>query len=398
MKSASVNSSESHWDSNGGVPDPPRVLMVDDHPANLMALEAVLGPLGATLVRAHSGEEALARVAEQDFAVVLLDLRMPGLSGIQTAAMMREKRSAPYPPVIILTAALPELQEIKAAYASGVVDFLQKPYAGEVLAAKVSVFLRLFEQREMLRLYDHALRKKFEQELVGIVSHDLRSPLNAIVLSAEVGLRRADATDSTRALLETIRSAAGRATRLIHDLLDYTQVLHGTALRLRPRIFCLFTLAQEVVNEVRIAFPSREFLVEREGSTEGLWDRDRVAQLITNLVSNASTYGNDAPIVVRVIGNQSEVRLEVHNEGEPIAAEVIPELFQPLKRSSGKGARGSIGLGLFIANEVVRAHGGLLEARSAAEEGTTFVVTLPRLAEARADRAQPGAFLITADI
>jgi signal transduction histidine kinase len=368
----------------------PAVLIVDDHPSNLVALEAVLDRLPVRIVRARSGEEALVRSAEQEFAVVLLDWRMPRLDGVETARRMRERDPARQPPVLILTAHLPDLSEIKTAYATaGVVDFLQKPYSAEVLAAKVSVFVQLLVQREKLRLYERALRKRFEQDLVGIVSHDLRSPLNAISLAAESALRRADSDERHQRSFQIIHSAAGRATRLVHDLLDYTQVLQGTGLPIRREKFCLFQLAQEIVDELRASFPSAEFALERDGVTEGHWDRDRVAQLITNLVGNASTYGGCAPIGVRILGHDSDVSLHVHNQGEHIPAELLPKLFEPLRRGSQSRRVGNIGLGLFIVHEVVRAHGGTVTVQSAADHGTTFSVTFPREAPAKARAHSP---------
>jgi signal transduction histidine kinase len=358
----------------------PAVLIVDDHPANLIALEAVLGRLAVRIERAHSGEEALILSEKQDFAVILLDWRMPRLDGIETARLMRERDSARQPPVIILTAHLPEPDEIKTAYAAGVVDFLLKPYAAEVLVAKVSVFVELHVQREKLRIYERALRKRFERDLVGIVSHDLRTPLNAISLAAETILRRGETTQSDRRSLQIIQSSAGRASRLVRDLLDYTQVIHGTAPPLRLQKFCLSELVREILEELKASFRSAEFVLEHTGFTEGKWDRDRLAQVIANLVGNASTYGGTAPIVVRVVGGESEVSLHVHNQGEPIPAELVPELFQPLKRgNTGRGV-GNIGLGLFIVNEIVRAHGGTISVHSAAEHGTTFSVSLPAVA------------------
>jgi signal transduction histidine kinase len=357
----------------------PAVLIVDDHPSNLLALEAVLERLPVRIVRARSGEEALVKSAEQEFAVVLMDWRMPRLDGVETARRMRERDSTRQPPVLILTAHLPDLSEIKMAYATaGVVDFLQKPYAAEVLSAKVSVFVELLVQREKLRLYERALRERFEQDLVGIVSHDLRSPLNAISLAAESALRRGDTNERNRRSFQIIRSASSRATRLVHDLLDYTRLLHGTGLPIKRESFCLLKLAHEIVEELRASFPATEFTFEREGETEGYWDRDRLAQLLTNLVGNASTYGSSAPISVRIVGNESDVCLHVHNHGEPIPAQLIPQVFEPLRRATENQGAGNIGLGLFIVNEIVLAHGGTVTVQSSVDDGTTFSVSLPR--------------------
>jgi two-component system sensor histidine kinase/response regulator len=360
--------------------EPPAVLIADDHPANLIALEAVLDRLPVRIVRAHSGEQALARSVEQEFAVILLDWRMPRIDGIEAARQMRERNPARHTPVMILTAHLPDFSEIKTAYAAGVVDFLQKPYAPEVLAAKVSVFVELHLQREKLRLYERALRRRFERDLVGIVSHDLRSPLNAISLAAESMVRRGDTAESNRRPLQIIQSAAARAGRLVRDLLDYTQVLHGTAPQLERQRFCLFELTGEMVEELKASFPSTEFVVERCGPTQGDWDRDRLAQVIANLLGNAATYGNGAAITVKLMTHEAGVTLEVENQGEPIPAELIPALFEPMRRGNTTRAPGSVGLGLFIVNEIVRAHGGTVSVRSAADR-TTFSVNLPTAVE-----------------
>jgi signal transduction histidine kinase len=356
----------------------PTVLLVDDHPGNLTALEAVLAPLHLTLVLAHTGQEALELVAQHDFAVVLLDLRMPGLDGAETASLIRERHPNRHPPIIMLTAHVPDVREIRKSYACGVVDFLQKPFVPEVLTAKVSVFAEIAEQREKLRRYEQALRKRFEQQLVGIVSHDLRAPLNVILLSAEVALRGADVTQASQRSFETIKSAAGRAGRLIHDLLDYTQVLYGSELPIKRANFALLELAQQIVDELKVSYPHREILIEHRGSTQGRWDPDRLAQAITNLITNAAAYGSDAPITLRVVGDEREVGLDLHNWGTPIPEDLWSELFQPLKRGKTHPGRGSIGFGLFIVHEIVRAHGGSVAVDSASDRGTTIGFRIPR--------------------
>jgi signal transduction histidine kinase len=359
---------------------PPAVLTVDDRPANLIALEAILDRLPARIVRARSGAEALARAGEQEFAVALLDWQMPEMDGIEAARRMRAQATNKQPPIIILTAYLPERDEIKAAYSVGVVDFLQKPYPPEVLLAKVSVFVELYVQREKLRLYERALRERFAEDLVGIVSHDLRTPLNAISLAARSMLGRTERDESDRRLLRIIRSSAGRAGRMVHDLLDYTQVLQGGAPALQRARFCLLGLTHEILEELRASFPSAQFVVEHTGSTEGLWDRDRLAQVIANLVGNAATYGSGGPIVVRLAGDAAGMTIEVRNQGEPIPEALIPQLFEARRRGSTHRRHGSIGLGLFIVREMVRAHSGSVAVQSGAA-GTTFSVTLPASAD-----------------
>jgi signal transduction histidine kinase len=360
----------------------PAVLLVDDHPGNLMALEAVLAPLDLRLVHAQSGAEALRLANEEPFALALLDLRMPGLDGIETAERMRLQNRRRQVPIIVITAQVPDFQEIKAAYERGIVDFLQKPFAPEVLRAKVAVFAEIAAQREKLLRYEEALRKRFEQQLVGIVSHDLRAPLNTILLGAEVGLRRAETDAKSRQTFEITKAAASRAARLIHDLLDYTQLLSGGTLPIKPTKLCLFELSQRSMEELKLTNPQREFVVERTGATEGQWDPDRVTQAITNLVTNAAKYGSERPISVRLVGLDTDVELEVHNWGEPIPPELVPNLFQPLKRGNSRPGRGSIGFGLFIVHEVARAHGGSVAVESSPERGTSFRLRLPRAAGA----------------
>jgi signal transduction histidine kinase len=131
---------------------------------------------------------------------------------------------------------------------------------------------------------------------------------------------------------------------------------------------------------MELTHPEQEFVLERTSSTEGDWDPDRLAQALTNLLVNAVTYGGDAPITLRLTGDETEVSVAVHNWGEAIPVDLVPELFEPHKRGSQAAGRGSIGFGLFIVREVARAHGGTVAIESTPELGTTFALKLPRLA------------------
>jgi len=135
-----------------------RILMVDDHPPNLMALDAILDPLGQELLHAHSGEEALRQLLETDFALILMDVQMPGLDGIQTAKMIKERPRNRHIPIIFLTAIHKDPAYIFRGYKEGAVDYLLKPFDPEILRAKVSVFVDLWRKTELLRRQEAMLR------------------------------------------------------------------------------------------------------------------------------------------------------------------------------------------------------------------------------------------------
>lgn len=237
-------------------------------------------------------------------------------------------------------------------------------------------------------------RADFEQHLIGIVSHDLRNPINAISMAAMLLLKQGGLDEPRRRTVERILCSAERATRMLADLLDFTQARLQGALPVKLRPLDLHALTRQVVEEVQLAHPLRQLLLEQRGEGRGEWDADRLAQLITNLVNNALAYGAERSAVrVRTHGLPDEVRLSVHNTGEPIPPELMEQLFQPLKRGEGLRPRGnhSIGLGLFIVKHIVDAHGGSISVESTRENGTTFTVSLPRHPPPAAEPPSPAA-------
>lgn len=221
---------------------------------------------------------------------------------------------------------------------------------------------------------------RIREDLVAVVSHDLRNPISAISMSASVMLKREGLQEWQAKGLSRISSAADRAIRLIRDLLDSTQARVG-GIPVEPRPLDFHALVRHVVEEVQLAHPERHIHFQSEGDGHGAWDADRMAQVITNLVGNAVQHSPaGTPIQVRARGEDGAVLLEIHNEGPPIAAELLPTLFEPFQRgrSARGGAQGSVGLGLFISRQIVEAHGGTIEVRSAEGEGTTFTVRFHR--------------------
>ncbi|WNG24582.1 response regulator [Cystobacter fuscus] len=226
-------------------------------------------------------------------------------------------------------------------------------------------------------------RAEFEQQLIGIVSHDLRNPITAISLGVSLLLRRDDLDERILKTLVRVHSSAERTIRMVRDLLDFTQARLGGGIVVNRELTDLHPLLRLVVDEVQMSFPDREVRVEIDGDGQGAWDTDRMAQVITNLVTNALKYSPaGTPVTVRARGDSDAVCLEVHNEGEPIPPQVQEHLFEPMRRGEDQTDRTSrsIGLGLFIVDHLIRAHGGTVRVRSVALEGTTFGVRLPRKA------------------
>ncbi|OJT20052.1 hypothetical protein BO221_33225 [Archangium sp. Cb G35] len=226
-------------------------------------------------------------------------------------------------------------------------------------------------------------RADFEQQLIGIVSHDLRNPLSAILLGAHSLLGQEGLGERQMKSVVRIQASAQRAVRLVKDLLDFTQARLGGGMRMERRSLELAPLITQMVLEVEAAWPERSIEVHREGDTQGEWDGDRIAQVVTNLVTNALKYSpSGSRVRVEARGVDGWVFLAVHNTGTPIPADKLPQLFQPMRRATNEvdKAGRSVGLGLYIVDHIARAHGGSVEVSSSETVGTTFTVRLPRSA------------------
>lgn len=226
-------------------------------------------------------------------------------------------------------------------------------------------------------------QSEFEQQLMGIVSHDLRNPLSAIHLAANVLLRREHPDDRTKKSLERIVTSTDRATRLVRDLLDFTQARLGGGIRVSLAPVDLGGLLRSVIEEVQLSYPERTFELSQNGDGHVTWDADRIAQVITNLAANAAKYSPASSAIRLSFETDTEadlVTLRVHNTGSIISEAALQRLFVPFERGRGTGSESdrSIGLGLYIVRQIANAHGGSVSARSNAESGTEFSVCLPR--------------------
>jgi signal transduction histidine kinase len=395
-----------------GEPRParPSVLVVDDKPANLVALSAVLQPLEVRVVEARSGSEAIERVAAEPFAVVLLDVQMPEMDGFEVARRMRASAAGEEVPIIFLTAIHRDEEYARKGYATGAADYITKPFDGDVLRARVKAFVDLFHQRERLRVRevgertrerDAALERLAElleseraarleaevanrakDEFLATMSHELRTPLGAILGWAAIARRQRPPAEVDRAL-ETIERNARAQMRIVEDVLDVGRMVRGTVrLELEPTDAA--EAIEDALTSARPAAEAKQVTLAAGISPDVgviFADGERLRQIVANLLSNAIKFtprNGHVSLSARRVGEN--VVLDVEDDGEGIRPDLIPQLFEPFRQGDGSSTRrhGGVGLGLAIVRQLVEAHGGTVGARSDGEGmGSTFTVVLP---------------------
>jgi sigma-B regulation protein RsbU (phosphoserine phosphatase) len=221
----------------------------------------------------------------------------------------------------------------------------------------------------------------FREQLIGIVGHDLRNPLSTILIASEFLVQSQGLGETSTELARKIHRSASQATRLIGQLLDLTRSRLGGGIPIDPRRFDLNELCRQLAEETELRHPDRPLRVHARGDLTGVWDRDRIYQLLANLVGNAVQHGEPrSPIELHVDGGEAEVVIEVTNRGEPIPSGLLPFVFDAFRKSRSvhPSATHGLGLGLFIAQEIARSHSGSITVTSSAGDGTTFRVRLPR--------------------
>lgn len=386
-----------------------RVLIVDDLPEKLLAHCAVLETLDADLITAHSGEEALKRVLHEDFAVILLNVNMPDIDGLETATLIRRYKRSRHTPIIFVTAYADEMQTSRG-YELGAVDYILSPVIPEVLRTKVQAFVDLYqaqaglaeanqvleqrvaertgelqaslEREKVLRTQAEEL-SRLKDEFLATMSHELRTPLNAIFGWATLmRTRRLDAATQERAL-ETIERNARAQKRLIEDLLDVSRIVSGkvtlevTAIDLRRVITAAVESMLPAAQAKSIELAT---LLDSE-SNVFRGDFARLQQVVCNLLSNAIKFTmRGGRIEVRLQRQGDVAELTVADSGQGIKPEFLPHVFDRFRQEDGSISRrhGGLGLGLAIVRYLIEMHGGTVEAASDGEgQGATFTIRLP---------------------
>jgi signal transduction histidine kinase len=400
------------------------ILLVDDRPENLLALEAILEPLGQILVRAGSGPEALRQVLALDFAVMLLDVQMPGMNGFEVAEIIKSREKSRTIPIIFLSAISKEDAYVYKGYSMGAVDYVFKPFNPDVLKSKVSVFVDLFvKQRELQRQGDllrHSQKRELELEhrtslleaearsaaqlsqmndelhrrqvaleqamgarnrFYASMSHELRTPINAVIGYSTIMLDNIYGPLNVKQKegLQRTLKAARHLLELVNDVLDLSKIEAGKIeLSLQTVMFPaliedLFVTVKPLADEY-----GSTLSLDTEGEHFNIVsDPRRVRQILLNLLSNAIKFGEGKPI--RVLCKQCDdksAEIEVIDQGVGIAHDDIARIFEEFVQVSESKQPGT-GLGLPISRRLAQLLDGSLTVHSVPGEGSSFRLTLP---------------------
>ncbi len=407
------------------------ILLVDDRQENLQALEAILSDLGENLVYASSGQEALKHVLKTEFAAILLDVRMPGMDGLETAALIRQRDRTQYTPIIFVTAFGESDEQVKKGYALGAVDFLFKPIVPEIIRSKIAVFVDLYRKAEEIRRTGEILRatqlqaherqlaeerqrweaeqlrkevelerevsaklqesyrrlqelEKLRDDLTSMIVHDLRSPLASLITGLEMMESLGDLNEEQEEMLRLSVLSGRNLLRLIGDLLDISKLEAGSlklelegldaAAMVQDSVCQLESLAREksITLEVEISGPLPCFEA----------DPDKLSRTLTNLIGNGVKFtprGGRITVGVRLQESEGSLLFWVKDTGEGIPPDSLEHIFEKFGQVENRkaGRRMSTGLGLTFCKMIIEAHGGRIWVDSAMGQGSTFSFALP---------------------
>lgn len=447
------------------------ILMVDDHPENLVALEAILDRLGQNLVRATSGTEALRCLLNQDFAVILLDVQMPGMDGFETATLIRQRARSAHTPIIFITAINRSENHVSRGYSLGAVDYLFKPIEPEILISKVAVFVCLFKKTQEVKWQAQQLeaanqeleteiksRKRAEEllrhahaqleikvqertvelaraneslkaeiaervrteealqqakeaaevanraksDFLSMVSHELRTPLTSVLGFAKIIKKKLESTifpeipTEDRKIQKAIRqvgdnidiivSEGERLTTLINDVLDLTKLEAGK-IEWKAEPISIAQIIEQATAATLALFEVKrlELIKDIEGQLpEIVGDRDRLIQVVINLISNAVKFTEKGSVTCKVTRTDNAIAVSVIDTGIGIAEADQPLVFERFKQIGDTltDKPQGTGLGLPICKQILEHHGGTLWVESELGKGSNFSFTLPISAEA----------------
>ena len=393
------------------------ILLVDDQAANLDALEATLATSGCRFVLARSADEALLALLDQDFAAIVLDVMMPGMSGFELATMIRRRERTRTVPILFLTARMLDQEDMLRGYSVGAVDYLTKPIDPQVLRAKIAVFVELFRKRRALARMNLELQRQIgerqrvgdaleranaelesrvsertsalaevnrrKDEFLAMLAHELRNPLSALRTACEALKLKAPHDTDVLMLQGVFQRQVQQLTRLTNDLLDISRITRDKLALQRQKV-AVSRVIESAVETVRPLLAQRNQQLESDVPARALFvdgDPARLSQVLANLLDNAARYspeGSRIELAVSLSG--PHVLIKVSDPGTGIERELLPRIFELFVQGAKApfAAEGGLGIGLPLARRLAEMHGGSLTAYSAGPgKGSEFTLQLP---------------------
>lgn len=383
------------------MPEKPGILIVDDRPENLFALQKLLARLDVDVFPASNGLDALALAAEHDFCTAIVDVQMPEMDGYELVELLRGNSSTATLPVIFVSAIYSDDYHHRKGYDAGAVDFITKPFAPEVLISKVKVFIALYRQRgelqnlvaelkrandSQVQLYSQVVR--FNQQLEAAnkelntfahsVSHDLRAPLRAIDSYSRILMEDylAELSPEAQACLLNVHKSVERMQALIDGLLRYSRLVNRP---LNCQVLEMEKLAREALAEQLTRMPERQLQTQVDTLPDAWGDLELSRQIFGELINNALKFSGKRPVANLEISYlpESPVVYYVRDQGVGFDMRYADTLFEVCQRLHSMDEFDGAGIGLSIVRRIVERHNGKIWAEAAPDQGATFYFTLP---------------------
>jgi signal transduction histidine kinase len=373
---------------------PVHYLLVDDLEENLLSLEALLRRDGLVLLKARSGDEALELLLENDVALALVDVQMPGLNGFELAELMRGNDRTRQVPIIFVTAGSVDGKRRFRGYEAGAVDFIAKPIEPDILRSKADVFFELYRQRQQIALQRDELKAQSDalkdadrrkDEFLATLAHELRNPLAPLRHGLDILRKNPDSPEAPD-IRDMMDRQLVHLVRLVDDLLDVSRVSQGKIELRQEKI--------EAADVIRSAIEAIQPLIQSAGHSlavdmpsEPIWldaDLTRLSQLVGNLLNNAAKYtpeGGRIGVSLSTDGEDAVIAVSDNGIGIPLPMQSsIFELFTQVESVADR-SQGGLGIGLALVRRLAAMHGGSVAAQSdGVGKGSVFTVRIPRVA------------------